>query len=52
MAERIMKRAAEFAEYARPDDNEETIKTRIQTFKTNTEEILQQYTEKTKRVIK
>ncbi|XP_055840798.1 adenylate kinase isoenzyme 1 isoform X2 [Episyrphus balteatus] len=43
---RIMKRAAASAE-VRADDNEETLKTRIATFRTNTNAILSQYTDKT-----
>lgn len=46
---RIMKRAAASAE-KRADDNEETLKTRIATFRENTEKILVQYPSKLKRL--
>ncbi|CAO1363628.1 unnamed protein product [Diamesa tonsa] len=46
---RIMKRAAQSAE-KRADDNEETLKTRIATFRDNTEKILVQYPTKLKRL--
>lgn len=42
-------RAAASAE-KRADDNEETIKTRIATFRENTDKILVQYPEKLKRI--
>uniref|UniRef100_A0A336MQY4 CSON015555 protein n=1 Tax=Culicoides sonorensis TaxID=179676 RepID=A0A336MQY4_CULSO len=42
LVSRIMKRAAESA-VKRADDNEETLKTRIATFRENTEKILAQY---------
>lgn len=41
-----MARAAASTE-KRADDNEETIKTRIATFRANTNDILSQYTDKT-----
>lgn len=44
-----MKRAAE-SEVKRADDNEETIKTRIATFRENTEKILAQYPSQLRRV--
>lgn len=44
-----MKRAAE-SEVKRADDNEETIKTRISTFRENTEKILVQYPSQLRRV--
>jgi adenylate kinase len=44
-----MKRAAASAE-KRADDNEETLKTRIATFRENTEKILVQYPSKLKRL--
>jgi adenylate kinase len=46
---RILKRAAQSAE-KRADDNEETLKTRIATFRENTEKILVQYPAKLKRI--
>lgn len=46
---RILKRAAASAE-KRADDNEETLKTRIATFRENTEKILVQYPAKLKRL--
>lgn len=46
MVQRIMGRAAASTE-VRADDNEETIKTRLATFRTNTNAILNQYIEKT-----
>lgn len=46
---RIMKRAAESAT-VRADDNEETLKTRIATFRENTEKILVQYPTQLRRV--
>lgn len=46
LVSRIMARAAASAE-KRADDNEETLKTRISTFRTNTQAILDQYTDKT-----
>lgn len=46
---RIMKRAAQSAE-KRADDNEETLKTRIATFRDNTEKILVQYPTKLTRL--
>lgn len=46
---RILKRAAASAE-KRADDNEETLKTRIATFRENTEKILVQYPSKLKRL--
>lgn len=49
MVSRILKRASESAD-KRADDNEETIKNRISTFIKNTDEILNQYPTKTKRV--
>lgn len=49
MVERIMHRAAQ-SEVKRADDNEETIKNRIHTFRSNTEAILAQYGDKVKRV--
>lgn len=49
MVQRILHRAAQ-SEVKRADDNEETIKNRIHTFRTNTEAILAQYGEKVKRV--
>lgn len=50
MVERILKRAAESVE-KRADDNEATIKNRIATFIKNTDEILNQYPNQTRRVI-
>jgi adenylate kinase len=47
--QRILKRAAQSTE-KRADDNEETLKTRIATFRENTEKILVQYPQKLKRV--
>lgn len=44
-----MKRAAESA-VKRADDNEETLKTRIATFRENTEKILVQYPTQLRRV--
>lgn len=49
MVSRILKRASESVE-KRADDNEETIKNRIDTFIKNTDEILVQYPTKTKKV--
>ncbi|XP_055317907.1 adenylate kinase isoenzyme 1 isoform X2 [Sitodiplosis mosellana] len=49
MVSRILKRAAESVE-KRADDNEATIKNRIETFIKNTDEILIQYPTQTKRV--
>lgn len=49
MVSRILKRAAESVE-KRADDNEATIKNRIETFIKNTDEILNQYPDQTKRV--
>lgn len=49
MVSRILKRAAESVE-KRADDNEATIKNRIETFIKNTDEILNQYPTQTKRV--
>lgn len=49
MVARILKRASESAE-KRADDNEATIKNRIDTFIKNTDEILSQYPTKTKRI--
>lgn len=46
MCKRILYRAAQSTE-KRADDNEETIKTRLATFRTNTNEILSQYKDKT-----
>lgn len=46
---RIMKRAAE-SSTVRADDNEETLKTRIATFRENTEKILVQYPTQLRRV--
>lgn len=46
---RILKRAAASTE-KRADDNEETLKTRIATFRENTEKILVQYPAKLKRL--
>lgn len=46
---RILKRAAASSE-KRADDNEETLKTRIATFRENTEKILVQYPSKLKRL--
>lgn len=46
---RILKRAAASTE-KRADDNEETLKTRIATFRENTEKILVQYPSKLKRL--
>lgn len=46
---RILGRAAASGE-KRSDDNEDTLKTRISTFRTNTEAILEQYTDKTLRL--
>lgn len=49
MVSRILKRASESVE-KRADDNEATIKNRIETFIKNTDEILSQYPTQTKRV--
>lgn len=49
MVSRILKRAAESAE-KRADDNEATIRNRIDTFLKNTDEILVQYPNQTRRV--
>lgn len=49
MVSRILKRAEQSA-VKRADDNEETIRTRIQTFVQNTDEILVQYPTQTRRV--
>lgn len=49
MVVRILKRASESTEI-RADDNEATIKNRIDTFIKNTDEILSQYPTQTKRV--
>jgi len=49
MVKRILKRASE-AEEKRADDNEATIKNRIETFVKNTDEILSQYPNQTKRI--
>lgn len=49
MVSRILKRASESVE-KRADDNEATIKNRIETFIKNTDEILSQYPTKTKKV--
>lgn len=49
LVSRIMKRAAESA-VKRADDNEETLKTRIATFRENTEKILVQYPTQLRRV--
>lgn len=49
MVSRILKRASESVE-KRADDNEATIKNRIDTFIKNTDEILSQYPAQTKRV--
>ncbi|EDS28636.1 conserved hypothetical protein [Culex quinquefasciatus] len=46
---RIMKRASESAT-VRADDNEETLKTRIATFRENTEKILVQYPTQLRRI--
>jgi adenylate kinase len=46
---RILARAAASTE-KRADDNEETLKTRIATFRENTEKILVQYPEKLRRI--
>ncbi|XP_053953717.1 adenylate kinase isoenzyme 1 isoform X1 [Anastrepha ludens] len=46
MVQRILGRAAASTE-VRADDNEATIKTRLTTFRTNTNAILEQYTDKT-----
>lgn len=46
---RILARAAASTE-KRADDNEETLKTRIATFRANTEKILVQYPAKLKRI--
>ncbi|KAL5292777.1 Adk1 family protein [Megaselia abdita] len=46
LVDRILARAAASKE-VRADDNEETLKTRIATFRSNTNDILAQYTEKT-----
>lgn len=46
---RILKRAAASTE-KRADDNEESLKTRIATFRENTEKILVQYPQKLKRI--
>lgn len=46
---RILKRAAESA-VKRADDNEETLKTRIATFRENTEKILTQYPQQLRRI--
>lgn len=51
MVSRILKRASESVE-KRADDNEATIKNRIETFIRNTDEILSQYPNQTKRVSK
>lgn len=50
MVERILKRASESTE-KRADDNEATIKNRIETFIKNTDKILNQYPNQTIRVI-
>lgn len=50
MVQRILNRAAQSA-VKRADDNEETIKNRIATFISNTDEILNQYPSQTKKVI-
>lgn len=49
LVSRILARAAASAE-KRADDNEDTLKTRIATFRENTEKILVQYPSKLKRV--
>lgn len=49
MVSRILKRASESVE-KRADDNEATIKNRIETFIRNTDDILNQYPKQTKRV--
>lgn len=49
LVSRIMKRASESA-VKRADDNEETLKTRIATFRENTEKILVQYPTQLRRV--
>jgi len=49
MVARILKRAAESAE-KRADDNEATIRNRIDTFLKNTDEILVQYPKQTRRI--
>lgn len=49
MVQRILKRAEE-SEVKRADDNEATIRTRIETFVKNTDEILVQYPSQTRRV--
>lgn len=49
MVSRILKRASESA-VQRADDNEATIKNRIETFIRNTDDILSQYPNQTKRV--
>lgn len=49
MVSRILKRASEAA-VQRADDNETTIKNRIDTFIKNTDEILSQYPQQTRRV--
>lgn len=49
MVARILKRAEQSA-VKRADDNEETIRTRIETFVKNTDEILVQYPSQTRRV--
>jgi len=49
MVERILRRAEE-SEVKRADDNEATIRTRIQTFIKNTDEILVQYPSQTRRI--
>lgn len=49
LVQRIMKRAAESA-VKRADDNEETLKTRIATFRENTEKILVQYPTQLRRI--
>lgn len=49
MVSRILKRAEE-SEVKRADDNEATIRTRIETFVKNTDEILVQYPSQTRKV--
>jgi adenylate kinase len=49
LVSRILARAAASTE-KRADDNEETLKTRIATFRANTEKILVQYPTKLKRI--
>lgn len=49
MVKRVMYRASQSA-VVRADDNEETIKSRIHTFSTHTEDILVQYPDRVKRV--